>query len=517
MRLRLAGLLRYQVFMVSVTIAIMGFQFVAMRMAAVRAGEWQRSRHWVFLGWFVPFAFVYCEFFFPNERLFMVDYGSVSDQAVMMPYFSRDPASSKFNLCTATHTCAAEIDMRHLVLEQVCDKFIDDPDCQGATVDTISMFMRGHQYDSQASPGAMTIRLGDTGEFYVKEMTDCTCDHHPDYVNVPPAFYDTASRIQSHEHRLLSRTVTDFFVAFFGGGDFGMISESARTLLDVFAIFLHGLVRSKTAFACLSALAPLALSLLPALQRAAFCAKSIFPQDPYVGWIVRAVPLLAVPLHAVFILLIGQMFADWFICLACLCLMVALSAVTIFGAGIVPPTADATEPDSAFTSAKRKGILFNILALLFLVAAIATNETLMEILPKLSLSSDEPVEFDQVARLVHWILIFLCKFHVTKIQVTIMGADFILSMMFQITEDLENEELQVPYRTEAKQASDGMNREWQEGDPPLSGFCFDLFGGESAAEKKTGGGEEYGGGVSSDGEGDDRGKIENPMDSRDDE
>ena len=42
-----------------------------------------------------------------------------------------------------------------------------------------------------------------------------------------------------------------------------------------------------------------------------------------------AVPGTAPINHAVFILLIGQMFADWFVCLAYLCLMVAMSAVTI--------------------------------------------------------------------------------------------------------------------------------------------------------------------------------------------
>eukprot|EP01050_Picozoa_sp_SAG11_P050897 SAG11_NODE_28628_length_319_cov_1.395455_1_plen_56_part_01 len=56
------------------------------------------------------------------------------------------------------------------------------------------------------------------------------------------------------------------------------------------------MVRTKISFQCLSALAPLALSLLPALQKAAYAAKQVFPQDAFVGWIVRGVPLLAVPL-----------------------------------------------------------------------------------------------------------------------------------------------------------------------------------------------------------------------------
>ena len=42
-------------------------------------------------------------------------------------------------------------------------------------------------------------------------------------------------------------------------------------------MYVNVVVRSKVAFACLSALAPLALSLLPTLQKAA---KMVFPQVP---------------------------------------------------------------------------------------------------------------------------------------------------------------------------------------------------------------------------------------------
>eukprot|EP01043_Picozoa_sp_COSAG02_P032304 COSAG02_NODE_2152_length_9655_cov_6.433654_8_plen_461_part_00 len=456
--------------MVSSTIAMLGFQFVAIRVAASRAGNWQRSRYWVFLGWFLPFGFLYFQFFFPNEQLFMVDYEARSNQAVMMPYFSNDPTRSTFNFCTATHTCAAKVDMRQAVLAQVCHMFVEDPSCDGKTVQDISAFMRGHQYDSQAGPGAMTIKLGDTGEFYVKEMTD----------------------------------LTDFFVSLFGGGDFGEISSSARNLLDAFGIFLRGLVRTKTSFACLSALAPLALSLLPALQRAALAAKLVFPQDPFVGWIVRAVPLLAVPLHTVFILLVGQMFSDWWVCLACVCLMIAMSAITLFGAGVIPPTADAGEINRAFTKAKRKGVAFNLFAVLFFVAAVATNESLSEIMPGLSVSSDqeEQINVGNTARLVHWVCIFFCNFFVTRIQVTIMGADMILSMMYEMNQHLENQELQAPYRDEAKQACEGMIRVSQEGDLPPLGFLSDLFGGDQA-QKAT---SSNGGDVANC-------KIENPIDA----
>jgi hypothetical protein len=52
--------------------------------------------------------------------------------------------------------------------------------------------------------------------------------------------------------------------------------------------------------------ANLTASSLSGLQKAAYAAKMVFPQDPFAGYIVRTVPLLAVPLHAVFILLVGQ-------------------------------------------------------------------------------------------------------------------------------------------------------------------------------------------------------------------
>eukprot|EP01043_Picozoa_sp_COSAG02_P129373 COSAG02_NODE_66943_length_254_cov_0.664516_1_plen_56_part_10 len=55
------------------------------------------------------------------------------------------------------------VDMRYSVLTQVCDKFIQDPSCNGKTVADISTFMQGHQYESQAKPGTMSIKLGDTG------------------------------------------------------------------------------------------------------------------------------------------------------------------------------------------------------------------------------------------------------------------------------------------------------------------------------------------------------------------
>jgi hypothetical protein len=42
----------------------------------------------------------------------------------------------------------------------------------------------------------------------------------------------------------------------------------------------------------------------------------------------------------------------------------------------------------------------------------------------------------------------------------------------------ENDEMQKPYRDEAKQASLEMTRERQEGDPKMNGCCFDFFGGQ---------------------------------------
>ena len=91
------------------------------------------------------------------------------------------------------------------------------------------------------------------------------------------------------------------------------------------------------------------------------------------GWIVRAVPLLAIPLHAVFIFLIGQMFSDWFVCLACICLLIGMASVTVFGDAITPPDTEAQNIVDAYAKAKKRGKVFNVVAVILLMVAVATN------------------------------------------------------------------------------------------------------------------------------------------------
>jgi hypothetical protein len=83
----------------------------------------------------------------------------------------------------------------------------------------------------------------------------------------------------------------------------------------------------------------------------------------------------------------------------------------------------------------------------------------------------------RVWNFTHWLLVFVAKFYISKLQVTIIGADFIISLIFTILTDLKNKTIQEPYQNEARQAMEGMKRVWQEGDPKPTSFLFDLFGG----------------------------------------
>jgi hypothetical protein len=187
------------------------------------------------------------------------------------------------------------------------------------------------------------------------------------------------------------------------------------------------------------------------------------------------VPLLAVPLHAVFIFLIGQMFSDWFVCLACIFLLVGMSSVTIFGKGITPPDTDAQTIVAEFKQAQRKGLAFNVLAVVCLVLAVATNGLVSQTFPEISLRGD--LTLAKVWGFVHWIVIFVAKFFVSKLQVTIIGADAIIGLIFTLVIDLDDKVIQAPYQSEARTAMAGMRRVWKEGDPAPTGFVFDLFGG----------------------------------------
>ena len=212
-------------------------------------------------------------------------------------------------------------------------------------------------YGTQVTSNTLTIRVGDSGSFFVSEMMD----------------------------------TLDLLMAVLVGTDLGEVAATAVQVTSKFGQFLETMVRAKISFNCLSALAPLALSLLPALQQAAYAAKQVFPQDPFIGWIVRAVPLLAVPLHAVFIFLIGQMFSDWFVCFACIFLIIGMSAVTIFGAGITPPDTEARNVVDAYKAAKKKGLIFNVLAGLCLVAAVATNDLISQAVRTTTATSAPPL------------------------------------------------------------------------------------------------------------------------------
>ena len=94
------------------------------------------------------------------------------------------------------------------------------------------------------------------------------------------------------------------------------------------------------------------------------------------------------------------------------------------------------------------------------------------------ITAENPITLARIWNFVHWLLVFVAKFYVSKLQVTIIGADFIINMIFTIIANLNNRVVQEPYQDEARQAMDGMKRVWQEGDPKPTGFLFDLFGGE---------------------------------------
>jgi len=90
------------------------------------------------------------------------------------------------------------------------------------------------------------------------------------------------------------------------------------------------------------------------------------------------------------------------------------------------------------------------------------------------------ISLETVWGLVHWVLVFLAKFSISKLQVTIVGADFMINLIFTLVTDRDNKVIQAPYQDEARRAMEGMRRVWQEGDPAQSGALFDLFGGVGA-------------------------------------
>lgn len=139
-----AGLLPYKIFMLTVTIFVSALQCLFLRVAAARGGEWNRSRNWLFWGWFVPFAFVYVQYMFPLEKVFMIDYDSRADQTVMMPYFSSNPRSDKFNMCTAARLCGLQVNINKAAVENLKDMFRSFT-CRLPLVDVDLLFQNFHQ------------------------------------------------------------------------------------------------------------------------------------------------------------------------------------------------------------------------------------------------------------------------------------------------------------------------------------------------------------------------------------
>jgi hypothetical protein len=177
-------------------------------------------------------------------------------------------------------------------------------------------------------------------------------------------------------------------------------------------------------------------------------AKLVFPQDPMVGWIVRGVPLLTVPLHAVFLLVIGQMFADWWICAACICFMIGDGALTWFGQNIPRSYTTWEGPKKQIGIAKKKGLAFSVLGLVFLLIGLAYND----LLPELSLSVK--LDFRRVMNLLHTVALFVFKFIISKTLVTTIFCDFIIDMVFCVNDELQNRNLQDPYQREVRVIAD---------------------------------------------------------------
>lgn len=466
------GIQIYHLLMVTSKIAIAAYACVAVRLGSVRSGEWERSRNWLFLSWIVPFAFSYFQFMFPLESLFWIDYEARRDQAVMMPAFSSDVHSKTFSFCVAMHTCAQLMPFATLsspkcalcqeITRMNCREptvlanqpywqangFANEQACVDARAEPLyhmpsNAVPPDYKYASQDSAGELDVWIGDSGEFYVKEMVD----------------------------------VLDALMHFAFQTDTGEISETASNLLGSLEDFLRGMVRAKTSLATLSTLAPLALSLLPALQKASYAVKQVFPQDAFVGWIVRAVPLLAVPLHAVFIMLIGQIFSDWFVCVACICLLIGMSAVTIWFREGTKPFDNAEDIVTDYKKAKKKGLAFNLIAVLSIAVAIASNDLISKSMPEISLRPPEGLGLSNVLGFLHFGLVFIANFFISKLQITIIGADFMMQLVFTLVEHLNDANMQKSYQEEVLHVKDGIKRVWQEGDPPPSGFIYDLFGG----------------------------------------
>eukprot|EP01048_Picozoa_sp_COSAG05_P006601 COSAG05_NODE_437_length_9835_cov_3.761915_3_plen_217_part_00 len=155
------------------------------------------------------------------------------------------------------------------------------------------------------------------------------------------------------------------------------------------------------------------------------------------------------------------MFSDWFVCAACVCTMLALSSATIYGQDLPPPATDFKPPLFSFESAKKKAMIWHVLALVFLLLAVATNDMLATSMPEISLNVPK-VTSKNVSGFLHTVIIFAAKFVISKTQLTIIGADFLLGALFTIVHDRENTDLQQPYQDEAALAHFELTRPCQQ-------------------------------------------------------
>ena len=137
-------------------------------------------------------------------------------------------------------------------------------------------------------------------------------------------------------------------------------------------------------------------------------------------------------------------------------LIVPCMRVCGVGQDIPPPTADASASVSAFNKASTKGWAFQLAAVVLFVVAVATNNTISKSRPDISLIdiSSEALTWNNLSSFLHAVTIFAAKFIISKTQLTIIGADFILGLLFTIGLDLENDAIQGPYQKESRHARD---------------------------------------------------------------
>lgn len=181
------------------------------------------------------------------------------------------------------------------------------------------------------------------------------------------------------------------------------------------------------------------------VRAGSIAAKLVLPQDPVIGWLTRGIPLLTVPLHAVFILAVGQMFADWWVCMGCVCFMIGDGAVTYFGSAIPAAYATFHAPMKFVKKAKLKGTLCMLLGVIFMFMGLTTNDLISTSMPEVSFNVDV-----NVSSLLHTVIIFVAKFMISKNLMTIIFSDCVISLVFSINTELQNQDLQRPYQHEVR-------------------------------------------------------------------